>query len=451
MLSGNSSAAEWTVSKGAKAEVTLTDNVELSEDDEQSEITTSITPRIAFAGKGARANVKFSGAVKINDSSRGAGTFNPRIQANADSELIKQLLYIDGSFKASQNALNPFTSGGGDTENESDNVTTTYSYSISPYVKRRLKDFATFLARYTYDEVIHTNDDAANSAGQSVNVSLDSGPMFSRVSWGLGGQVRKVDNDDGDNSEFKSADANLGYRFNRAWRVNASAGKEWNDFTTVKSDNDGTRWDFHAIWTPSPRTSLDIGYGERFFGGTPSLDFTHRSRRSTIKLGYSRELTDARTLILQEQLFIETDPITNQPILVARDIPVLGDSVLVNERFDGSYTLQGKRSKLRISADHSTQIYQDAVTDGSKLMGLSVNFDRTLDGKTSANAGIRWRHSEQSSGEEADTGSIDVGLTRKLGPKTNVKLSLRHTERDSDVADDSYDENRVTVALDIDL
>jgi uncharacterized protein (PEP-CTERM system associated) len=458
-MSEISSAAEWTVSKGATAKLTFTDNSKLSESGEDSKVITSISPRISFAGKGARANVKFTGSLQIDDRGEGSNSFNPRISSEADAELVEELLFVDATFKASQFAINPFQSSGVETGNDTGNTTTSYSYSISPYVKKRLKGYADFLARYTYDEVIHVDDSVGDSAAQTVNMSLDSGKKFSRFSWGLDGEAKKVHAKESDDSDYKSADASLGYKFNRTWRVNASAGREWNDFTTVQSEDDGTRWDFHAIWTPSPRTSLDIGYGERFFGSTPSLDFTHRSRRSTIKLGYSRVLTDNRSLIQAQVLRdpfgnIITDPsaVTNYPFVYIDNLTIINDSVLVDERLDASYTLKGKRSTLRVTADHSKQIYQDLLFDGGqKLMGVKAFFNRTLDEKTNANTDISWRRSESFLGEEADTISFGVGLKRELGSKTNLSLNYRHTDRDSDLAGDSYDENRVTVALDIEL
>jgi uncharacterized protein (PEP-CTERM system associated) len=464
-LSETSSAADWTVSKGATAKLTFTDNSKLSEGGEESKVTTSISPRISFAGKGARASVKFNGSFQIDDRGKGSQSFNPRIQSDGNAELVEDLLFIDADFKASQFAINPFRSSGVESGSDSGNVTTTYSYSVSPYIKKRLKGYADFLARYTYDEVIHAEDNLGDSAAQTVNLSLDSGREFSRVSWGLDGEARKVHAKEGDDSDFKSADANMGYRFNRKWSVNASAGREWNDFTSVQSDDDGKRWDLHAIWTPSPRTTLDIGYGQRFFGSTPSLNFTHRSRRSSIKLGYSRVLTDNRSLIeaqVVRDVFgnIITDPniianpaiIANNPFLYTQNFTIINDSVLVNERLDASYTLKGKRSTLGVAADHSKQIYQDIFFNGNqKQMGVKAFYDRTLDGKTSANTDVSWRRSETFLGEEADIISLGVGLRRELGPKTNLSLNYRHTDRDSDTANDSYDENRVTLALDIEL
>ncbi len=459
LLPGVSSAAEWSVTKGVTTSLTLTDNTHLTEGGKKSEVIASAAPKLTFTGKGARANVKFAGSVEIDDQGRGNDSINPRIQADADAELMEDLFYIDANARVSQYALNPYTSGGDDTTSDSGNVTTTYSYSISPYIKRRLKGYADLEARYTYDQLYHTSDQAAGSSAQSVALSLDSGKKFQRFSWGLKGDYRKVDAKSNADSDNKSADASFGYRFDRSVMARASVGKEWNDYTTTRSDTGGARWDAGLVWTPSPRTSLDIGYGERFFGSTPSFDFTHRSRRSTFNAKYSKELTDSRSLIMEQELYylidefgnVVVDPVTGDPLIVARDVAVINDSTLVNERFNASYTLKGKRTTLKLKADHSKQIYQDVNDSGSKLMGLSIALDRQLDGKTSANTDVSWRRSETSGGSQADTASVKVGLKRELGQKSNLRVNYRHTERDSDTAGDSYDENRVTVALDIDL
>jgi uncharacterized protein (PEP-CTERM system associated) len=460
LWSGASSSAEWTVSKGVSTKLTFTDNSKLSESGGDSSVVGSVTPRISFVGKGARAKVNFAGAVKIDGRGKGSSSINPRVQAKGNTELVENLFFVDGTLRVSQTLINPFLAGSTDSENDSDNVTTTYGYSISPYVKKRLKDYADFQARYTYDQVYHTESDSGEGGSQRFNLSLNSGRKFPKLSWGVEGDIRRNENDNSSNSDFKSADARLGYKFNRSWRATISAGREWNDFDTVQSEDDGTRWDFHAIWTPNPRNSVDFGYGRRFFGSTPSLAFTHRSRRSSFKVGYSRTLTDFRAVFLEQRLFTFTDsvtgaplidPATGQPITVLFGVPTLGDSTLVYEHLDASYTLQGKRSTLTIGADQSKQIYQDILDGEQKFLGVRVALDRTLDEKTSAHANVRWQHSEAVSGEEADIATLGVGVSRKLGPRTNLRLDYQRTERDSDVADDSFDENKVMLSLDFDL
>lgn len=450
-------AADWSLGKSITVREVYSDNIELSENNKESELITVITPSMTLTGKGGRANVDLIASLEFNNLGGGADSLNPRLRANADAELVKNAIFVDASATATQNTIDPFTSSGSDTLNRTDNTTTTYTYSISPYWKNRFKSAAELEARYTSNGVINSGGNADDSDSQAFLLALSSGPDFSRLTWNLAGNYRKTEYDAGTESEFISADATLGYQINRKWQMNISVGDEWNDFASTKSETDGIRWSLGARWTPSPRTTLNFGFGDSFFGSLPSLDFSHRSRRTVITASYSRDLTDTHTLLSNQDIFNDTDPfgqpidpITGDPLPLTGDLATLNDGTFVDERFRASVTVTGRRTTVALTGNHSRQISQGSARDVT-LMSIGTTISRQLAANISANAGLDWNRSEETSNTSTDTWAMRLGFSRKLGPKSNIGVDYVYTERDSDQLNDSYDENRISLNLSVQL
>ena len=285
-----------------------------------------------------------------------------------------------------------------------------------------------------------------DSSRQAVTFNLNSGRDFAIFDWALVGNYSKTDIDDSglsNNDELKSADLRLGYRLNRKLRLRGSVGREWNDFDSVHSDIDGKRWDFGATWTPNKRTTVDIGYGERFFGGTPTVDISYRRKKSVFTASYIKELTDARSLRSQNTFFDEDlfgnpiDPITGDPIFAFPD-----EGQIVDERTSFSWLWQGKRTTLTWSADHSIQEPQSSRKD-VVFISSSLALSRRLTSKLSFDTSVDWENQENELDEEFETWRFNMGLSRPIGSKSNVNLRYTYTDRDSDLPSDGYEENRV--------
>ncbi len=444
-------AAQWRVNSGMNVSERYSDNDNLSATDKKSKFVTVVSPDISLAGSGGgKVDYDVLAALSHNESSDGEDSTNPRLSANANAELIDQVFFFDVSSVINQNLVDPFRSSGDDdvSRSRSDNVTTTYSYTLSPYLVGRINSFADMELRYSYDEQWNSESDVGDSSRQAVSFNLNSGRDFAIFDWGLAGNYSKTDADDGANGqrnddELKSADLRLGYRVNRKLRLRGSVGREWNDFDSVHSDVDGKRWDFGATWTPNKRTTIDIGYGERFFGDTPTVDISYRRKKSVFTASYVKELTDARTLRSEQGIFDvdpfgnPIDPITGDPIFAYPD-----DGQIVDERVSFSWSRQGKRTRLTWRGDHSTQQPQSS-RDEVVFISSSLELSRSLTSKLSFDTSVDWENQENELDEEFETWRFNMGLSRPLGSKSNVSLRYTYTDRDSDLPDDGYEENRV--------
>ena len=444
-------AAQWRVNSSMGVSERYSDNDKLSATDKKDKFVTVISPEISLSGSGGgRIEYDVLASLRHNEASDGEDSTNPSLDANANAELIDRILFFDASSMINQNRVDPFRSTGDDdvSRSRSDNVTTTYSYTLSPYLVGHINTFADMELRYSYDEQWNSDSDVSDSSRQALAFNLNSGRDFAIFDWGLVGNYSKIDADDSDdgqsnNDELKSADLRLGYRVNRKLRLRGSVGREWNDFNSVRSDVDGKRWDFGLTWTPNKRTTVAIGYGERFFGNTPTVDITYRRKKSVFTASYTKELTDARTLRSEQGIYDEdpfgnpVDPVTGDPVFAFPD-----DGQLVDERISFSWSRQGKRTTLTWSGDHSVQEPQSSREE-VVFISSSIELTRQLTSKLSFDTSVDWENQENELDEEFETWRFNMGLSRPVGSKSNISVRYTYTDRGSDLPEDGYEENRV--------
>ncbi len=456
LLSMTASAAEWTRSASISAGAVYSDNVNLVSNGKESELTPILTPSVSLHGKGARARLDLTGALEINGQGGSNDSINPRLQADAHTELYERVVFLDLNATATQNAIEPLNISGIDNLSNNDNKTTTYSYKISPYLRSRFKGLADMELRYTYNQLNHSEGSVGDTSSDAVTLAIDSGPEFTKWTWGIGASHKTTDDDQGEVSQLSSLDLRLGYQINRQWQINGLVGNESNDFSTVRSSSDGSLWEVGARWTPSARTMLDFGIGERFFGTTKRLSLSHRSKRSVLSAIYTTELTDSTTLLSNQVVFLVTDqfgqpiphPVTGDPFFVTIDLPTIGTSTFVDERLAVSYSLRGKRTTFTLSADMSDQTYQDSTREVSSR-GLGASLTRSLSGNVSGDVSLNWSQQEESGlgNRESDTWILQAGINRQLGQKTHLRFNYSFTDRSSNQTGQSYEENRLSLSL----
>lgn len=445
------SAAEWTTSSGITYRHVYSDNTELSAEDEESRSTSLLTPNFSLQGSGASANVDVSGSLQFSDAGGQADNFNPSVNASADAELIKNFLFIEADASARQTSIDPFGRTGSAGVSNTDNSTTTYQYGITPYISSRIKDYVTYELRYNYDDQINDDSDVDDSTQDSASFNLSGGSYFGRFSWGLGADYRKTEYEDRsgnvsatDNSdnEFISGDVNFGYRFSRKWQLTASVGKEWNDYQSTTGNVDGDTWSTGFVWTPNARITVILGYGERYFGSTPSLDISYRHKKSELSLGYSRSTTDSRGIRAGGRA--GTSNLSRFRNLTSRT-----NSAIIDERLDFSYALSGTRTTLTLDGERSKQTTEDTGVEDI-FTGYSLSVDRTLASSMSVSFSYSWDEREDGdTNDVVQTNDYTLSLTKRLGERTNISLDYNHADRDSDRIDDDYVENRISVSVSV--
>ena len=456
-------AAEWRVDTGVRVGEVYSDNIRLDGDDEKSEWVTVLSPTVDLEGKGARADVNLKADFEFNSLGGNSDSFNPRIQGDASVELLEDLFFIDADVRSNQTAVNPFSSFGSSNFNESGNRTTTYNYSVSPYLVSRIGSFARVRLRYNYDIQENRGDELDDSTRESASLGFNSGPDFTRFTWGVFGSYSKTDFDDrvgsispteSSDNEFISAAVRLNYRISRKWQLTSSFGQEWNDFISLDDDIDGDTWSAGIVWTPNKRVDLELGYGERFFGETPTARLSYRHKRSEIQLNYERSVTDSRSLRQQGDIFSGISSFDQLLNVLSRGVlsgsggfTTPNNSTLVNEQFDFSYSLKGKRTTLTFDARRSEQTAQESNRE-NVFSGFSVSADRKLSGNLSVNFRYSWDEREDKLLErKSNTDWYTLSFNRQLGPNTNLTFSYDYSDRDGGDFGNGYNGNRLSLYL----
>ena len=130
-------AGEWKSKGSITFGEIYTDNVELDDDNKKSKFISVVRPTIELEGKGRRAEMSLVGAFEFNNVGGGADSFNPRVRGDGAVELLEDFFFVEGDIYSNQTLIDPFAASGSTQLNRSDNVTTTYDYSISPYLVHR--------------------------------------------------------------------------------------------------------------------------------------------------------------------------------------------------------------------------------------------------------------------------------------------------------------------------
>lgn len=445
-------AGQWQLDEALSGSVIYTDNVDLTARDQEGEWIATLTPRASLRGEGARARLSLDAAVQLNTLSD-ERHIRPRLGAKGELDLVDQWLYLDGSATITQSVVDAFQPGDADLLNRTDNTVNTYNLQLSPYLTHRFGAAAELTGRYRANAQRHSGHRLGDSLSHETTWVLQQGADFTRLLWAGQFSYRKTEHDrERSDSELRQAALSLGYRFTPQWQVVVSAGREWNDYQTLRADTDGDVWMIQSTWQPSQRTLVRLGYVDRYFAKAPSLFISHRRRHSLFILTYAKELTDAAARLSRQTAFVPPseldDAIAPGLPAINNDDPLINpqEGVFVNERLDLGYTLTGQRTRLKLLAGLSRQSYEDGRQDET-LQRYAVEFDRRLSAQLSLYAGVGVSRQRRDQGEQARLEDIHLGLIRSLGEDGQIELNYRVRDRDADDDSNDYQEHRVQLGF----
>ena len=126
-------------------------------------------------------------------------------------------------------------------------------------------------------------------------------------------------------------------------------------------------------------------------------------------------------------------------------------SPIVDERAQLGYRWSRGRTSLNVDLVESEQIREED-NERSTFTTVSLGGSRKLSPHLTLNARMVYRDTEVD-GDSLDLGDDSqeyryyIGLSKKLGPKTSMTMNYSHNDRRSDLNDDEYRENRVTLGV----
>ena len=486
-------ALDWRVEPSVGASATYTDNANQSATNPEDALILSVTPSVSLRSEGSRrvrASLRYGlrGVARFGEDQ--STDLNHNLGAAGNAELIEDFLFIDGSARISQELISLFGSPADADINDS-NRATVGTYSISPYIQKRLGSFANARARYTTSGAIFENDTAADSSVNSFSAGLTSGSRFNDLSWGLNYSLRKAENRKAAisaanaDTTFESASATLGYALTRKFRVFGTVGEDWNDYPST-TDIDGSSYSVGFGWAPTRRTSVEASVGERYFGNTFSFSGNHRTRLSRWTVRYSEDVSDITQQFLEQSsrlfwvcngLLIEsqTDPggcvgpisagelalfFSNYGVS-ATDLVAAGllnistaNGVFIIKSLKMGVSWDVGRLGFGLSAQDTKRLYQLFGDAEDHVQGVTGSVSYRMSPRTTANGSLSLtRNSADASlspsgiAREDDLLNLSLGLNHRFADKLSGALIFRHIRRDSNAADADYDENRITASV----
>ena len=395
------------------------------------------------------------------------------LNAMGKAELIDDFLFIDGSARISQELISLLGSPA-DAEINDSNRATVGTYTISPYIQQRLGTFAHAQARYTHSGAIFENDVASNAVSNAFNASLNSGTRFTDLSWGLNYSIREVNNRDENvsDSTFERVTASAGYALNRKFRVFGSVGQEWNDFLSA-SETDGSSWSVGAGWAPTRRTSLEASVGERFFGNTYSATARHRTRASNWSLSYAEDVSDISQFLGTTGTIYDYLCLVDGEIQFYDDWPFsfppaptncvsfnakpgllfdLRNGVFVSKTLRAGVSWGKGKLNYSLNAFDTRRDYQ-LLDSEDRSRGVTGAVNYRYAPKTNVIGSVGLTRNEVpaalsgTTDREDDLLTLSLGIHHQFATDLSGALTFRHTERDSNVADADYEENRLTASV----
>ena len=466
-------ALDWRLTPSVGASATYTDNSNQSATNPEDALILSVTPGFSLSSSGSRrvqARLQYGLRAVERFGNNESNDLNHNLNAAGKAELVEDFLFIDGNARVSQELISLLGSPA-DAEINSSNRATVGTYSISPYIQKRLGSFANTLVRYTASGAIFENDVAAQSASNSLTAELNSGPRFSDISWGLNYSVRKTQNDNAVDTTFESASASAGYALTRKFRVFGTVGEDKNDYLSA-SETSGSFYSAGFGWSPSRRTSLEASAGERYFGKTYSLSARHRTRLSNWNASYAEDVSDSsRFLPKNGTVYDYLCPDENGNLVRITDwqfsIPPapgclafggrpgvlfdLRNGVFISKIFRAGMSWGISRVTYSLNYSDSKRLFT-ADNREDQTQSLLASADYRMTPQTTLNSSIVLTRTQTPASvvltaRDDDLLSLSLGMNHRFAETLNGALTFRHTQRDSNAANSDYDENSLTATV----
>ncbi len=408
-----------------------------------------------------------------------------QLQANSTARLVDSV-FLNARATAGQTLVNPQGRQFAGNVVNVGNRANFYTFGVTPYWLPHLGGYAD--GRVLLDYYYVTTSGRAASAAHTYTQSafLRSGKRFKILTWQIGFNNQRQVRSGGDDVRFRNGIAVLNYRWTRTFSTFVQGGFFDNDFrTTTNASNDGLFYTVGATWTPNRKLTLSAGGGRNSFA---SITFSptrrtllqgiyrrnnvgtltgnvfmglinHRTRHTVWQARYTESVTTTQTVLAQRQVFQVVDefgnpivdPVTEQPALVAIDLPRLVDEVFIRRRADLSFTGNTAKTTFNARVFVAKRNFQ-VSRDESKVLGINGSWNWRWGTRTSTVFQGWWQWSDFSRRQGQDSTNVfwlaSVRLTRRLSRNVNASLEYRHQQQSLDgIAGRDYQENRAIASL----
>ena len=480
-------AGDWDITPRLCVAEVYSDNINLDDNNKESELVTEITPGISVHGQGGRLEADIDYQLQNTiflDNSDANNSFH-QLNANTTAELAKDLFFLNARSTAGQAIIDAGDTISIGNINTGRNRTDFVNYSLSPWIQPHFGGYADGILRYTYSDVAYS-EGASDAANSRIGASLFSGRNFGPLSWDVNYNYQDLERDTGSDARFESTTGQARYRVNDQFSFVGRAGTFDNDFQSSDNVENGSYWSLGGFWQPSRyysiqattgdnldtaslglfptrRTSLIIDYEDRGVGLNVgevwSGTFQHHTRRTNWSARYSETTTTQQQLQLESQsVFLGIDPLTGeinvnpQPGDLVVVVPIetisLTDEVFERKRASGTFGIKTGKSGLRFTVFDERRRLLTSLTE-EQTSGITASWNRRLAARTNSTLTSSWQRITRDvvPSNDRDFWYVQALLSRQIRPKLNGSVEYRFTRQDGDDDRNDYDENRIEARI----
>ncbi|MFM8898725.1 MAG: TIGR03016 family PEP-CTERM system-associated outer membrane protein [Burkholderiales bacterium] len=458
------------------ASIVATDNVNLSAIDKQSDVYLQISPGLRLQSNGGRirGSLDYSPSYFAYSKASEKNSVAHSLNASFVAEAVEDWAFVDVNANASQQSISALATqtsvpalGGG-------NQTQVLTYSISPYIKGKLRGNTNYEFRLRAGESRTESSTVSDSRSELALLNLSGLTGVSSLGWAGSLQHQVDDFSAGRRTTADRFRGTLSYALTPQLSLSAFAGYESSDQVGT-SRLEGETHGFGFNWQPTDRTKFKGEREQRLFGNAYSLSFEHRMPRSVIRYSAGRDLTSglnnstgtvvsAYDLYFAQFASIEPDPVRRQALvnsfLLANGISpsttvgggFLTSALTLQRRQDLSLGLLGVRSTVTFLVTRTDSRRLDAANPASGDLGAFGGVDQKA-------FSVNWSHrltpistlslllsDQRNAGNNAAASNklrlVSLNWSSRLGPQSTVSLGARHAVFDSPTG--PYDESAIT-------
>ena len=456
--------------------VVATDNVNLSAADKQSDVYLQLSPGLRLQSNGGRIRgaLDYSPSAYVYSKASEKNRVSHALNASLTSEVVEDRAFVDLNATASLQSISALGTQTVDTGLATGNQTQVFTYSVSPYIKGKLFGTADYEFRLRAGESRTESSTVSDSRSELVLLQVNGVTGLSSLGWGTSLQHQVDDFSAGRRTTADRFRGTLTYAFSPQLGLSLFGGYESSNQVGA-TRLDGTTHGFGFNWRPTERTKFTGEREKRLFGNTYSLSFEHRMPRSVFRYGMGRDVSSGLnnstgTVVSVYDLYfaqfasIEPDPVRRQALvnsfLLANGLSPnttvgagsLNSGLTLQRRQDLSVGLLGVRSTVTFLVTRSDSRRLDgsnpssgdfAAFAGVEQRAFSVNVAHRL---TPISTLSLLLSEQRNAGNDSLSSNklrlVSLSWSSKLGPRSSVSLSARHSVFDSPTA--PYDESAVT-------
>jgi len=438
-------AAEWTRDYGVGATINYVDNIALAGSGlEQSDTVMETRPYISAQAEGGRTNFDLYYQLQALNYSKNndANTIYHQLFADMKAELLENLFFLDLQATNSQSIIS--TSGNLPVGNIpiSRNRTDVATYSVSPYISRKLSGTVNLLLRATFSKTFY-DDNFVQNIGSEVdnknyNFSMNNANSSNIIGWKIDANRSEFSTNIIDKNYYAVESLTLSYNRSKKLEPYATVGYEDNSIYQSTLSSGGSFWEVGMEWNPTQRTSISAARGKKFYGDSNKFSWSTQGRSLQLVVDYNESVTTSSSLFSRQNLG-QVQKAENSNELI--DIT---DTAFISKRYTSR--IKYKKSKTTIAWELFSEDRRIISSDElQRYKGTSVIFSLRVASRTTLKMNASWYKNKSQTQQSNNIVGFSLNAVRNISKKITSSIGYKYRNNEVEAPITGYTQNIVFV------